>query len=112
MSTLVLQRCLHHPDREAVARCPECERFFCRECIAEHDDRIICASCLQLLAHPAEKPRGRSLWGLVAFPLFRAGVGLFVAWFCFYLLGHYLLTFPSDFHAGLWKDIFVQTDDD
>ena len=40
------QRCFNHTSREAVARCPECGRFFCRECITEHDDRVLCAVCL------------------------------------------------------------------
>ena len=36
--------------REAVARCPECTQFFCRECITEHDDRVLCSACLKKLA--------------------------------------------------------------
>ena len=26
-------RCFVHADREAVARCPMCEKFFCHECV-------------------------------------------------------------------------------
>jgi hypothetical protein len=50
MSALVHQRCFNHATREAVARCPQCSQFFCRECITEHDDRVICAACLKKLA--------------------------------------------------------------
>jgi hypothetical protein len=46
MTAVAHQRCLHHHEREAVARCPECGHYFCRECITEHDERVICASCL------------------------------------------------------------------
>jgi len=46
MQDLTHQRCHHHQFREAAARCPECGRYFCRECITEHADRVLCASCL------------------------------------------------------------------
>jgi len=46
---LAYQRCLNHTFREAVARCPECGHYFCRECITEHEDRVVCASCLRKL---------------------------------------------------------------
>jgi hypothetical protein len=111
MTSLLSRRCLHHPDREAVARCPECGRFFCRECITEHEDRIICASCLTALTDRAAKPERSSRLPSL-FRILRAGSGLFVAWLFFYMLGHYLLTFPSDFHSDLWKNILTQTDED
>ena len=44
---LAHQRCFNHATREAVARCPECHHFFCRECITEHDDRVLCTGCLK-----------------------------------------------------------------
>ena len=50
MRSLSLQRCFNHAHREAAARCPECTHFYCRECITEHDDRVICAACLRKLA--------------------------------------------------------------
>ena len=53
MAAVALQRCLHHGEREAIARCPECGSFFCRECITEHDERVLCASCLAKITRPA-----------------------------------------------------------
>jgi hypothetical protein len=50
MQNLLLQRCFNHGMREAAARCPECGRFYCRECITEHDDRVLCSACLKKLA--------------------------------------------------------------
>ena len=53
------QRCYHHHGREAVVRCPECGRFYCRECVTEHDDRMLCSRCLEQITHSAAgKPGG------------------------------------------------------
>src|SRR5438094_791850 len=101
MQTLAHQRCFNHATREAVARCPECRRFFCRECVTEHDDRVICAACLKKLAHVP----------LLRRPVFtavmrsaQAALGLFVVWFFFYLIGTGLVSLPSSFHEGtLWQ---------
>ena len=103
MAPLILlteQRCLHHPDREAVARCPGCGGFFCRECIVEHEDRVICAACLKKIAHQSEAKRSRFAGAFRAL-LFAAGI--FTAWLFFYFAGRLLLTIPSSFHEGtLW----------
>lgn len=88
------ERCSNHVSREAVARCPECGRYFCRECISEHDGRVICAFCLK---HLSKKPtRRRRLAGLVR--VARVLLGVLLLWSSFYLLGKALLTIPSSFH--------------
>jgi hypothetical protein len=95
--SLALLRCLNHPEREAAYRCPGCKRDYCRECGAEHDGRMMCASCLKKLA-PEGKSRGRS-WSAIA----TAGsplAGFFIAWMFFYYLGQLLLALESTFHAG------------
>jgi hypothetical protein len=98
---LSLQRCFNHMTREAVARCPECRHFFCRECVTEHDDRVICAACLQKLAPPPLRSR-RGLLGLLRALQFLSGV--LVAWLFFYWMGQTLLRLPSSFHDGtVWK---------
>ncbi len=63
MTELWTQRCQFHALREAVARCPECQRYFCRECVTEHDERLLCASCLRKLLERSspDKRRGRAL---------------------------------------------------
>jgi uncharacterized paraquat-inducible protein A len=95
------QRCLHHPARESVARCPECAHFFCRECITEHDDRVICSSCLKKLTAKTETRR-RSFAPLGR--AFAALAGLFIAWIFFFIIGRLLVNIPSDFHEGaVWK---------
>ena len=88
------ERCFNHASREAVARCPECGRTFCRECISEHEDRVICAFCLRRLsAKPTTRYR---LGGLVR--LVQILMGVLLLWSSFYLLGKALLTIPSSFH--------------
>jgi hypothetical protein len=101
MPTLLHQRCFNHATREAAARCPACHQFFCRECVTEHDDRVICTTCLKkiarlpLLKRPAFAALFRAAQGLA---------GLFVAWFFFYLIGSALAALPTAFHEGeLWQ---------
>lgn len=101
MPSLALQRCFNHADREAVARCPECGRFFCRECITEHEDRVICSVCLQkLVRRPPNKKRSLAAVTRVLQCL----AGIVLAWFFFFLVGDCLLRIPASFHEGtLWR---------
>jgi len=98
MSGLVQQRCQLHHDREAVARCPECAKFYCRECVTEHEERMICASCLRRMteAGPAHERVALRVVGRVLL----AGGGVFLAWCWFFVLGQILLKLPSQFHEG------------
>lgn len=108
MQNLAQQRCFNHAEREAVARCPECGRFFCRECVTEHDGRALCAACLKKLVRvPLLKRRG-----VMQFLHFAQGVaGVVLAWFCFYLLGERLLSLPDEFHEQtLWQVPWVEED--
>ncbi len=99
MSGISHLRCFNHADREAVARCPQCSRTFCRECITEHDERVICARCLATLVRsPRSKlsDLGRLLggaWCLMSF---------MVLWAVLYYLGKILLRIPANFHESLF----------
>jgi hypothetical protein len=97
MSALASQRCLNHFDREAIARCLECRGFFCRECITEHEGRIVCGNCLQALLAPATDKKRPFLGGIVR-PVITSALGLVLAWYCFYTIGRNLLSMPSEFH--------------
>src|SRR5947207_4177081 len=100
MSSLTQQRCLNHGFREAVARCPECRQFYCRECITEHDDRVICANCLRKLTLNPEAGRKSFAWLM---PVLQCAAGLMVLWVVFYFFGATLLSIPSSFHEGtIW----------
>ncbi|MBT3374344.1 MAG: rhomboid family protein [Lentisphaerae bacterium] len=101
---LLRTRCFNHATREAVARCPECRRHFCRECVTEHDARVVCASCLAQLAEDAHERRPtRQLLSRATLSC----AALVVTWLSFYLLGRGLLMVPSTFHEGtVWEEVF------
>jgi hypothetical protein len=102
MTALARQVCLNHPHREAVARCVECARFFCRECIADHAGRLICGSCLQKLARAGVKVA--RTWPGALRSVVKSMAGLLLAWFCFYTVGRALVQLPSDFHKDNFWD--------
>lgn len=100
---LHLRRCVRHASREAAARCPACEQYFCRECVVEHEGRLLCSSCLARSAGAAG--RGQRRWARVR----RAAAlssGVLVLWCLLYLLGLLLLRIPPDYHDGtVWKGL-------
>jgi hypothetical protein len=98
MARLFLQVCLNHPGREAIARCPECRQCFCRECVTEHGERMVCAACLRKQARAAVPRRFR--WRHLV-TLGRGVGGLLLAWFFFYSAGRLLLAIPDSFHEGV-----------
>ena len=90
------QRCFHHESREAVSRCPICRRYFCRECVTEHDDRVLCVECLKtIVAGKVAHRRVRTVLHALL-PL----TGILVAWLFFYMIGRTLLLIPSSVHDG------------
>ena len=101
MPDITHQRCLNHMLREAVARCPECGRFFCRECITEHEDKVLCASCLRKRLKPARQKYQRFRW------VFRLGYfisGIVLLYVIFYYFAQILVALPTDFHEGtIWQ---------
>ena len=99
--TLREQRCWNHELREAAVCCPACKRCFCRECVTEHDDRLLCAECLRRIAQSgsAERSKAAKLKGI-----FLASLGVFLAWFFFYLVGQTLIQIPAEVHEGTaWR---------
>jgi hypothetical protein len=104
MPALFQQRCFNHAMREAVGRCTECTRFYCRECVTEHDDRLLCAECVARL-FPGESRARRALLPLaqIAELLF----GIVIAWSFFYWIGQTLLSIDPAFHEGtIWREKF------
>src|SRR5438477_157804 len=93
MSALVHQRCHLHPERQAAVRCPECGRFYCRECVTEHLGRMMCAHCVAQSG--TDTVAGRfSITGWTAM----SAAGLLVGWLVFYYVGMALARIPSAFH--------------
>ncbi len=104
--TISLQQCLNHPGREAVALCPGCKQAYCRECVTEHDDRILCSSCLAKLSRPKSTGSGR--WKVVL-RVVPALAGVVFAWMLFYFAGSFLASLPSDFHDGsVWAKSLME----
>lgn len=112
-ATLSRQRCWTHPAREAAARCPACERFFCRECVTEHEGRFLCAGCLRTLlvaAKPVDRQRVRRAVAAVR-RVIQVAASVLLTWFFFYLFARMLVSLPADFHEGtLWRNQLLGTD--
>ncbi len=97
------QRCAIYPDRVAVARCPECGLYFSRECITEHEGRLICATCLEKLAKE-ERPEGRG-FHLPLVPWLEIAAAGIMVWVLYYALARLLIMIPSEFHEGsIWTN--------
>ena len=97
-------RCFLHPQREAVARCPDCRRYFCRECVTEHAGRVLCTDCLASRTQP-ETGRERIYGGLRALIQFLSAT--VVLWMLFFYLGRILMSVPDSFHEGtIWSGSF------
>jgi hypothetical protein len=77
-------RCWNHESREAVCRCPECSRSYCRECVTEHQARLLCAECLRKILAASNKGQSRVR---KLYPAAMALAGLLLAWGIFYTAG-------------------------
>jgi hypothetical protein len=96
---IALERCWNHTAREAVCRCPGCARFFCRECVTEHDARLLCAACV---AGQVARPRRdsfvrRRLLGPAA-----ATGGLVAAWTVYYGVARVLVEIARSVGEQRW----------
>lgn len=102
--TLTRKRCFNHAVREAAARCPECERFFCRECVTEHEGRVLCVGCIakRAGATDATTPGRLGAGALVLQSL----CAFTILWLVFFTLGRAALLIPSSFH----EEVLEQAD--
>lgn len=95
--------CLIHLSRPATARCPECKRFFCGECITEHDGRLTCAECLRDGGNTEEDEEIPWLGNFV-FPVMQVAAGVLTIWALFYIAARFLMLMPAAFHDGtVWE---------
>jgi len=106
MKNLQQTKCFNHEAREAIARCPECGHFFCRECITEHGGRVLCSACIRNTHLSKEETRSGaffSIWRACA-GVGRLFIGLLILWIFFYAVGQLLLLIPDSFHSGeFWR---------
>ncbi|MFN0126613.1 MAG: hypothetical protein ACKV19_08010 [Verrucomicrobiales bacterium] len=101
-TSLLKSRCLRHTDRPAVARCQRCGQAYCRECVVEHDRRLVCAECLrhQVMGSTAGRERvwrQRVPWAAGV----QWGVAILCLWWLFYGLGVMLRRIPATMHNGV-----------
>ena len=94
---MLQQRCWNHESREAVCRCPECGRSYCRECVTEHESRLLCSACLQILTAAAAPERRTSL-----LPVGMALSGFLLAWLVFFGSGEAILLFITRLEQSTW----------
>jgi hypothetical protein len=95
----LVHRCWNHEAREAVCRCPECGRSYCRECVTEHASRLLCAACLEKIERAAQSHRG----GRRLVPAVLALAGVLFAWLLFYGAGEALILFTSRMEQSSWQ---------
>jgi hypothetical protein len=96
-------QCTRHAGRPAAARCPQCRRFFCRECVAEHRGRLLCAECLDDATRsiaPSQPGWGQALGKGLALIFALTLVWMFWSW-----AGWQLARWQHATHEGaLWQD--------
>lgn len=93
MSELARARCLFHAEREAAVRCPGCRRSFCRECVTEHDGRLLCRGCLATSALSLPSAATRRRWAWLATLVSALGL-----WLGLFLLGEGIRRLPDPRH--------------
>ncbi len=90
-------RCEYHGDREAAARCPECSGFFCRECVTEHNGRMLCLKCLRKnLDSLRGKGKGLGFYMMAAAFL----ISMMSSWYFFFQISVFLASIPQKYHDG------------
>ncbi len=94
---LALTRCRNHPDREAAARCPDCRLHFCRECVVEHQGRLLCAACLAAGSAPQQQSRRGRLRGMLQ--VLGTFLGFLLVWLLMFAAGDLLTRIPESFHG-------------
>ncbi len=101
MTAGLQQRCWNHEGREAVCQCLECGRSFCRECVTEHQSRLLCAACLVKVSRSVTAKR-RPLRGLA--PLAMTLAGLLLAWMVLFGAGESLLILAERAEQTSWQN--------
>jgi hypothetical protein len=98
---ILQQHCWNHAVRGAVCRCPACRRAFCRECVSEHDSRLLCATCIQA-SLPVENPANRRVARIWVPSLALASALL--AWFLFFSLGQIIMESVTLADLSAWRE--------
>lgn len=101
-SPIRYSQCLRHAERPAVARCRVCGEAYCRECVVEHEHRLVCADCLRREADGGrEAGRGGGWLRLGWVAVLHWVVAGAVLWGMFYVVAGLLRRIPADVHDGV-----------
>lgn len=94
-SSLVKSKCQNHHTREAVAKCPICQHYYCRECVTEHNNQFICVGCLSTTQEEKKSSKGSvlTILKLILFSVFT----ILTSWYFFQIIGSFLLKIPTSF---------------
>jgi len=103
-SQAIRQRCRNHEAREAVCRCPQCGESFCRECVTEHEARLLCAGCLKLLARAKEAAPAKAGVLRRLAPAAMTLAGIVIAWLVFFGAAEGLLTMAVRAERTAWRN--------
>ncbi len=95
------QRCWNHEAREAACRCPACGRSFCRECVTEHEMRLLCAACLRLSGAPHVEAGWRAWRSVLPGAMLLAG--FLLSWIFFYGAAESLSFFTERAEQSSWQ---------
>jgi len=101
----VHQRCRNHEAREAVCRCPSCGNSFCRECVSEHEFRLLCASCIHALTQARRDARAKKRRMPRSVPAIAMIVaGVLLAATVFFGAGETILTIAVRAEQASWQN--------
>jgi len=96
------QHCWNHPVRGAVCRCPVCHRAFCRECVSEHESRLLCAACIRASVAASDRARVRRtspvLFTAMAF------ASTLLAWAIFFSIGQIIMESVTLADRSAWHE--------
>jgi hypothetical protein len=98
---LLQQRCWNHDAREAVCRCPSCGRSFCRECVTEHESRLLCAACLR---NTARVDRAHAALLRRFAPALMTAAGVILAWAIFFGAAESIVTITERSERMAWEN--------
>ncbi len=103
MVELRQRRCFHHPNREAAALCPSCQRHFCRECVTLLAGKMTCASCQDDFVR--ERSQTQANWSAVIECISIICAVVFL-WGAFAGLGKVMASIPDTVHdASYWEGL-------
>ncbi len=90
-------RCKNHALRGAVAKCMSCLGFFCRECVVEHDGRMLCKHCLDQHRDAGQSVQNRPLLRMLCNSALLC-VSVLFCYLYFYLIGRSLMSIAQTFY--------------